>query len=145
MKTLISIFAVIIFTCSSCSTEPQPINYGVDECTLCKMKITEEKFGAEILTKKGKALKFDSGECMINFINQNTDARVDFASYLVIDYANPPKLIDATKATWLHGENINSPMGGNIAAFESNAAAEGVKNETASQSLNWDELIKLEL
>ena len=145
MKTITFILTLIAIVCTSCSVEPQPINYGVDDCTLCRMKITEEKFGAEILTKKGKVLKFDSGECMINYLNQNSAEEINFESYLVIDYANPSKLIDAKKAFWLHGENINSPMGGNISAFEKQESAEAIKCETGSQLLNWNEVIKLEL
>ena len=138
---IISIFVLL----PGCSTQPQPINYGIDECVHCKMKITEQKFGAEIITKKGKALKFDSGECMINYTKENSAAHETFDKYLVIDYAHSSQLIDATTATWLSGEAINSPMGGNIAAFDTKESALKNNSEISGQVLTWDEVIKLDL
>ena len=58
---------ILLLLISSCNTEPQKINYGKDLCEHCKMTIMDKKFGAELITKKGKTMKFDSGECTCYF------------------------------------------------------------------------------
>ena len=45
----------------------EEINYGVDACAYCKMNIVDPKFGAELITKKGRVYKFDAIECMVNY------------------------------------------------------------------------------
>ena len=39
---------------TSCSAGPEPIRYGQDNCHHCKMTLTDKRFGAEIVTQKGK-------------------------------------------------------------------------------------------
>src|SRR5947207_1685599 len=95
-KLLSALVVLLLF--SGCSTQPTPINYGSDECALCKMGIIDQKFGAEIVTKKGKIFKFDSGECMVNFVREGNVKESDIASYWIVDAMQPKKLIGATKA-----------------------------------------------
>ena len=53
------IFGLLTLSLSSCSTAPQPIRIGQDNCDFCKMTISDNRFGAEIITKKGKVYIFD--------------------------------------------------------------------------------------
>ena len=131
---------VILFLCSSCSRQPQPINYGNDECVLCKMGIIDQKFGAEMVTKKGKVFKFDSGECMINFVRNGNVKESDIASYWVVDAMQPKKLIDALKAFYVHTENFPSPMGGNISAFETREELQQFRQQYGGQEWSWEDL-----
>ena len=75
MKELLLITLIIFL--SACSNEPQPIMYGVDLCHHCKMTIMDKKFGAELINKKGKTLKFDSGECMVNYTSTDKNFESD--------------------------------------------------------------------
>ena len=56
MKEITFRFAVLLFliNSSSCSSQVKPIKYGKDECYFCKMTIVDQKFGVEIVSKKGK-------------------------------------------------------------------------------------------
>ena len=45
----------MIIGVASCSTEPEPLHYGTDVCHFCKMTLVDNKFGAELVTKNGKA------------------------------------------------------------------------------------------
>ena len=49
---------------SACSKGHQPINYGEDECEFCKMMVMDKRYGAELVTDKGKIYFFDSIECL---------------------------------------------------------------------------------
>lgn len=121
---------------SSCNTEPPKINFGKDLCDFCKMTVMDKKFGAVLVNSKGKAVKFDSGECMINYLK--TDKDFVPAQYLIINYENPSELIDAEKAFYLQGGNVNSPMGGNLAAFKTREAAEKFQQELKGDLILWN-------
>jgi copper chaperone NosL len=54
----------------SCSKVPEKINYGEDHCMNCEMTIMDKRYGAEIVTVKGKVYKFDSVECLVEFLKQ---------------------------------------------------------------------------
>ena len=125
-----------IFT--SCSVEPVPIEYGQDACHFCKMNIVDRQHAAEIVTKKGKAFKYDAIECMMQ--DRKNWQEADIAFYLMTDYDTPGNLVDATKAFYLISENIPSPMGGNLSGFESKEKAEQIHQEKEGKLLTWEEL-----
>ena len=60
--------------------------------------------------------------------------------FLVTDYVSPKKLIDAKTATYLISEEIQSPMGANLSAFEfKEIAAKFAKNDK-DKIFNWAEI-----
>lgn len=127
----------------SCSSGSQPINYGKDNCEFCKMTIMDPKFGTEIITKKGKAFKFDSDECLRSYYNAASNTS-EFASVFVTDYQNPGNLVDGKLAFYLHGLKVKSPMGGNLAAFGKKADAEKMKTQWAAEILTWEQMLKIQ-
>jgi copper chaperone NosL len=140
-KTALNIISAGLFgILLSCSTEPEPINFGKDQCDLCKMTITDTKFGAEIVTKKGKAHKFDAAECMMNSLSLNNIKYHDSGGFYVIDAANPKQLIDAVKATYLISEHFPSPMGADLSAFANRTDAEQFQKNYGGELKSWDEL-----
>ena len=91
MKPLIT-YLLFLVLLSSCSVRPQEIIYGQDACHFCSMTIVDKQHGAELVTDKGKIYKFDAIECMINHLSENT---YPIEHYLVTDYNEPEKFIDA--------------------------------------------------
>ncbi len=142
MKLLTSIISATLFVLfvSSCSTNPEPMIYGTDICHFCKMTLMDNKFGAELVTKKGKVYKFDDMNCFLNFYNSGSENMEDFKYKLVIDYAIPGKLIDATSGFYLKSTAIHSPMNGQVAAFESMASMTTFKKEWKAIFLGWGEV-----
>ena len=105
----IFLLSISILILMSCSVEPQKIEYGKDACSFCKMTIVETKFAAQIVTKKGKAFKYDATECLLNDIEVKKENSL--AYILVTDYNKPKELINATEASYLISKEIKSPMG----------------------------------
>lgn len=136
-KIIVFILIICIFIVS-CSTEPQPINFGKDLCAHCSMTIMDKKFGAEMVNSKGKAIKFDSGECMVSYLN--SENKFEAAQYLVVNYNSEGELINATEAFYLHGGSVVSPMGGNLAAFKTKADAEKMQSELGGELLMWNDV-----
>ena len=143
MKKIVNpFFVVLIFLIVSCSTEPQPINYGSDACDFCRMTISDKRFGCEFVTKKGKVYKFDSIECMIQYINANHFMQDQLARVLVSDYSNSDHFMEASSAIYLESENLKSPMVKGLAAFEKKNELEKIKQQFGGQDNSWDELLK---
>ncbi len=101
----------------------------------------DKKFGAELVTKKGKVYKFDDLNCFINFYHSGYEPIEDFTHKLVVDYANPGKLIKATDAFYLKSPEIRSPMDGQIAAFEMKPSMDTFKKQWNGIYLVWGEVI----
>ncbi len=139
------LFAVLLFL-AGCVSEPKPvpIEFGKDACYWCKMTITDQRFGAELVTKKGKVYKYDDVACMINHFWEDPElSEKDVAFFLVVDYAHPGKLIDATKAVYIQSDKIHSPMASDVAAFESTEDAEAFLRKFGGEILNWSKVIDL--
>ncbi len=139
-KVFILLYFSLVLVFISCSIEPSKIVYGQDACHFCKMTIVEETHAAQIVTKKGKAFKYDAIECLLNDLENHE--KEDIALYLVTDYLTPQKLIDAKTATFLISKSIQSPMGANLSAFENrNEIEEYAKNEE-DKVFDWADLQK---
>ena len=132
--------ALIITSMSSCSTGPEPIAYGKDGCHSCKMIMMDNRFGTEIVTKKGKIYKFDDINCMQRFLQSEAVHKNDVAHMLVTDFSNPGSLIDVHAAVFVHSSEIKSPMGSNIAAFKSAADIPSQKSEWVERTMAWKDL-----
>ena len=119
IKIFLFLSGLFIFT--SCNTQPQPINYNNDACNFCRMTIVDQRYGTEVVTKKGKVYKFDSIECMVNFIfsekrlNEN-----EIHSFLVTDFSGNTMFVDASSAYFLQSKELPSPMGMFLSAFKKN-------------------------
>lgn len=138
MKTII-ITSISILTLLSCgSKEPKPIKINSDFCDYCKMTISNGKFAAELITKKGRYHKFDDAACMIQFAKSNTV--VPYQSFFVNDYLKDNTLIPVETAYFIKGGKINSPMRGNIAAFSSATDQIEFGKKLDAQSTNWEEV-----
>ena len=123
---------------SSCSTDPKPINYGEDACSFCQMTIVDKQHAAQLVIKTGKAFKYDAIECMLNDLKDWEHPEV--AHYLVADYTNPGKLIEASNAAYLVSKSIPSPMGEFLTAFESIEERNKIQNIESGTSLDWTAL-----
>ena len=123
----------------SCSTEPKPIEYHVDQCAECKMNISDQRFGAELVTKKGKIYKYDAAECMIRAVKVAGDS--EFAHILVTDFKQPTQFIDATTATFLVSELRPSPMGANLSANVGKEFIDEAFIDDTSEILDWKQIL----
>ena len=136
----LTVFFILFFM--SCATGPEPIRFGEDMCSFCKMTIMDQKFGAEIVTAKGKVYKFDAAECMLGFADKGYLEGREADQYLVVNTSLPGTLIDATASYYLISENFPSPMGGNISAYETEDAVNKAHDEFEGEVFDWDGLRK---
>ena len=139
MKMISITLLAILFL--SCSSDPEPLHYGKDACHTCKMTLMDKKFGAELVTAKGKVYKFDDVNCMINFINSGYLEDETLSHKLIVDYSQSEKLIPAELAFYLKSDQIRSPMASQIAAFETEKIMLKHKPKLKAIYLGWGELL----
>lgn len=129
---------------AGCSVQPEKMDIGKDSCADCKMTIADPKFGAEIVTKKGRAYKFDDVHCLANFLKNRNVPLSDIHHTLFVDYNNNDKFVDVHVAEFVISSQLKTPMGGNAAAFGNKASAESKSAEIAgSKVTNWATLYNI--
>ncbi len=138
-KALLVFLIPLLLFLSACVPQPEKIAYGTDGCHFCSMTIVDKIHGAEIVTEKGKVFKFDAVECMINQLKETDTATISL--FLVNHYERPEAFIDATKASFLISENLPSPMGAFLTAFEDRAEGERIKAKEGGQLYTWKEIL----
>ncbi len=139
MKNIIYIFLLLLLF--SCGTkEVEPIKLATDGCSFCKMKIVDGKFGAELITSKGRVYKFDDMHCMISYHQENTTTKVQ--SFYIHDFNQNNVLVAAENAFYIKGGEINSPMHGNIIAVSTKVAAEELAKKFKATPISWSEINK---
>jgi copper chaperone NosL len=139
MKSIKWIIVSFVFF-ASCAIEPVPVNYGEDECFLCRMTIMDHRYGTEIVTDKGKVYKFDSIECLVEFYEENQGGEEEFSLVLFTPFDQPGKLVNAYESHVLHSKALPSPMGMYLTAFESQATAMSFKEQYEGKVYCWEGL-----
>src|SRR6056297_867568 len=134
---LFSILALTIL--SACiNQEPKEINLHTDECTYCKMVISDQQFASQLVSDKGKSYPFDSIECMAAYEYQNPDMSENAKLYAA-DYTQKGNWLLIDNADIYRAESIQSPMGLSIFALPKH---DPVPSEiTDAEIMSWDETI----
>ena len=128
---------------SSCTSGPEAILTGKDNCQFCKMTVSDNRFGAEVITKKGKVYKFDDAHCILSWLKENNADYGQVRACFFTDFSNSHSLIKAGQAIFFKSDALKSPMGGNIAAFNDVSDLNAVRKQYNGTVLHWNELLKL--
>lgn len=140
-NTLLFIVIPALFLLLACNAGPEPIRYGKDECHHCKMTLTDKRFGAELITAKGKVFKFDDLNCLVGFIKEGTVAPEDIAQTVSTDFNKPGAFVDLQKGFFLKNEMIKSPMRADIACFATQSELDLTKTKLGGgEQLAWADL-----
>ena len=126
----------------SCSNDPEPIRLGQDNCDFCKMTVSDSRFGAEIVTKKGKIFKFDDAHCVNAFLDSKTVASEEIAGIYFTDFIQPHELLNVEQAYFLQSPKLKSPMNGNIAAFSQEDSLTKILPKFPGFKITWEDVRK---
>jgi len=135
-----ALFLLLLFSVFACSNNKVvPIKINSDNCDNCKMSIADGKYGAEVITQKGRVYKFDDIRCMVNYCKENSETIME--SYYVLDYNQNNILIPAEKAFFLTEGTIKTPMNGGIIAFASETEANEFQTKLEANTISWDAIL----
>lgn len=141
-KPAIAIVAgFLLLTLDSCNTSPEPIKVGTDNCSFCKMIISDARYGAEIVTKKGKVYKFDDSHCVLAYL-KNAIEKKDISEIYFTGFDGRHELINAETALFFKSDELNTPMGGNVAVFSSKDSLQKLSQQYKGSEISWDEMRK---
>ncbi|MBA3849597.1 MAG: hypothetical protein C0502_06325 [Opitutus sp.] len=134
--------ALLLLALAGCSRGPAAIRYGQDACAHCRMTLVDQRYGAELITPKGKILVFDDLGCLLAYQRQSPAANPARESVYVADFAHAGRLLPAADALFLHDAQLRSPMGSSLAAFATEADRASARQQLggASRLLRWPEL-----
>ena len=138
----LTIACLLLMTITSCNVGPEPLKMGIDNCYFCKMTISDVRFGAELITQKGKIFKFDDTRCIISFIQTKTVTTGNVKNIYLTNYSGTHQLIDVNNALLLKADEFRSPMGGNVAAFNSRDSLANIQKRFLGKPVNWNDLIE---
>lgn len=131
---LLFLLSFSLFSCTNYNAVPLKLNS--DNCDFCKMSIADGKFGAEVITQKGRVYKFDDIKCMVNYCKSNPETKMKV--FYVNDFTKENVLIPAETAFFLSGEMIHSPMRGGIIGFSSEKDLAALQSKFNAKSIPWD-------
>lgn len=139
LKTFLSI-TFFAFLLISCGKEPKPIEFGVDNCDHCMMNISDVRYGAELVTQKGRIYKFDDMYCMKAFLQaEEVVPQNQVHSLWLVDFVATEQLISAEKSYLLYNPELKSPMGSNTAAFADEETRQEQHTEHSGTMLLWED------
>ncbi|MBK7427861.1 MAG: nitrous oxide reductase accessory protein NosL [Saprospiraceae bacterium] len=137
-----SLLFLLCLAITACSSGPEPIDFGKDACTWCKMTIMDPKFGTELVTDKGRVYKFDDINCLVEYMVENKISPQDKHSLYVLDYSDPGKIIDARTASYIHSGELRTPMASRVAAFGIGRLQQAHHELLKGEEISWDQVWK---
>ncbi|MGB7213079.1 MAG: nitrous oxide reductase accessory protein NosL [Gemmatimonadales bacterium] len=143
MKLSLAVMSVAMITLGCAAPAPRPIAYGTEPCAHCHMTITDARFAAQLVTRKGRVSVFDDPLCLATFYAAGTIPPAEVALLFVNDFVTPDSMLDATTATYLRTDRVSTPMGGGIIALRSGLEADSVRTALGGEVLHWPQLLAL--
>jgi copper chaperone NosL len=140
---LLLMLVLLVGACAEGQTvvEPPVIRYGEDRCAHCGMIISDARFAAGYLYEIGEgryqSVIFDDIGDMVHYAAEQDSQTI--RAWYVHDYASE-EWLDAPRAHYVVSEEIQSPMGYGIAAFDTLAAAEALAVERNGDVIDWQAL-----
>lgn len=103
-----------------CADGPPSLTFDVDECTFCRMTISDPRFGAAARSATGRAERFDAIECLAGWVEEQQDPP---RSLWVTDAMVPGELVPLATVRFHRVTKGSTPMGGGYVAVASTRGA----------------------
>ena len=141
--TLFSLLAILLVL-PGCDNGPQPIVYGKDDCSNCRMILADKHYGTQFISGKGRIFKFDDVNCMIEFMAAEPAKSDTSGKAFIVDFYRSNEFLAVRDAVFLKHPKLRSPMGSHIAGFVSVEAAGVVKKDLGGggRILKWADVLK---
>lgn len=139
LRDVILVLGLALSACAPAG--PRAVRYGADACGYCRMTITDRRFGAQVVTARGKLDAFDAVECLADYVNATPDGTAPAAQprAWVADFQRPGAWIRIDSARFVRLARAGSPMGGGLAALRADASTTGVAID--GHAMPWDEVL----
>ena len=142
MTLRLSSLSALLIALSACDSGPRALVADEDSCRYCRMTIDDVRFGAMVMTDRGRIETFDSIECLASFV---TSLPKDAApkGVWVADFSKPDRWVEVQRARFLHGSSLRSPMGRELAAFDAAASPDSLQRAYGGTVVDWPAVVEL--
>ncbi len=106
------------------------------------MTIDDVRYGAMVITATGRVETFDAVECLASFVSALRPDAPPRGIY-VANYDAPSRWVAVQDARFLHRSRLRSPMGRELAAFDSTVSGEALRERFGGDVLGWAEVLVL--
>jgi copper chaperone NosL len=101
------------------------------------MTISDNRFGAQLITPKGKIFSFDDIHCLQSYMNAEAATLSGKEHIYFTNFCSDHALIASHDAFLLKSTELKSPMGGNIAAFNKQDSLQKMKDFYQGTTISW--------
>lgn len=129
------LFALLAASCDV--STPRQVVIGQDQCTYCRMEITDPRYATQVILTTGKIQVFDAVDCLAGYVRGNPAERIQ--SVWVAE-AEKGTFVLADTAGFLLESSLRGPMG-HIVAFASPAAAEKARATYGGTLVSWTAIL----
>lgn len=143
VRAAVAIVAAFVLGGTACArtSGPVPIAYGAADCDVCRMRITDERFGGQFVTRTGKVQQFDSIECLATYVSTIPDAGASGFAY-VSDFERPGHLLPVARALFVQRKTGSSPMAAGLLAVGAAADTAAVQARFDGRTLTWPQIVE---
>jgi copper chaperone NosL len=137
---LLGLMALVVAgaACGTEQTGPPDIEYGRDVCDECHMIISEARYAAAYRDADGNPSIFDDIGDMLE--HGRSSGTLDDAVIWVHDFGTE-EWIEAPQAWFVEGGDVETPMAGQIVAFETEADARRFAEDNGGEVRSWTALL----
>lgn len=130
---------MLVTTLMGCTNnDPAPIAYGRADCDVCRMRITDQRFGGEVVSQTGTVHQFDSIECMANYVAAASTAP---RSLWVSDFEHPGILLPVSGARFIRRAGPSAGMGANLLAVSASTDSTALRAMLGTTTtMTWDDI-----
>jgi copper chaperone NosL len=139
-SSALAVVVLSIVLLGSCNAKPQAITVDKDNCSHCKMSISDIKYAAEIITQKGKVYKFDDIICLTSFMKDKAVDKKDIQQLYFSNFFEPHNLLKLDEVFFLSGGLIHAPMNGNTAAFANKDSVQKIATQLSAVEVSWQQI-----
>ena len=138
--------AALVFVLAACGKgqteiEPPEIRYGETECLECRMIISDPRFAAgythAVNENRYESMPFDDIGDMLTYAAKHPEH--DITAHWVHDYETE-EWLKAETAIYIEDDNLHTPMGFGIIAFDSRERAESWSAERGGMLMTFSQL-----
>ncbi len=133
----VTMFLVALTACTAGPPEPIEITLNEENCSFCRMAVSQREFAAQVVTVTGAFDTFDDIGCLRDWIKEHHPPEA--SGIFVVDYQTG-QWIDARTASYVHSKKLPTPMSSGFAAYQKKTSAETAAAKLEGKVLQWEEM-----
>jgi copper chaperone NosL len=136
-QSTVSFLLIGMLFLGACTHKPKPIQVGKDNCSFCKMTISDTKFAAEILNENGKVFLFDDIKCAQTYFATVDEVAAKKHQIFFVNFLNNQEFLPSSQAILLQSNDLRTPMAGGIIACANKIDFETLSKEYSGKEISW--------